>query len=343
MYDETNSNIATGRWIAIRPLGQGSFGTVTLVRNVDNGMYAAMKEVPITEATAVMREFSVMCSLPPHPHVVRILGAAARGKKARLFMEYCPNGALNDVLKANEPQPEPYVRSCVRQILDGLAFLHRHQVLHRDIKPANILIDSSGVLKIADFGISRQIDSVNTQTMGAGSPAYMSPEAVRGQLCTGSDLWAVGATMSEMLTGQLPWSHTDAFRAGREPLLLYIGTHPNDHPAIPTTATPEAQDFMRRVFDPDPKKRGTAADLLQHSFFTSYGPQTPLSQNPSSNGSHERSGPPRRGDVIDLDRVVDDTLRDDLCVSTGREYDLTVSTRGDDVTDTLQTDPGATF
>jgi serine/threonine protein kinase len=98
-----------------------------------------------------------------------------------------------------------------------------------------------------------------------------------------------------MLSGELPWSHHEAFRAGKEPLLLYIGTHPGEHPEIPKHASAEAQDLLRVLFRADPKARGTAAVALLHPFFAMEAPATPLSQAASMSASV--SGP---GDTVPL-------------------------------------------
>lgn len=256
------------RWEPLRPLGSGSYGRVMLMRHTITGQYAAVKEVPLGNSQGVMREFETLMALPPHEHVVRVLGVETHGGHARMFMEYCSNGSLLDMLRPGAALAEPLVRCYARQILEGLAFMHAHQLLHRDIKPANVLVDANGTLKIADFGLSRHIDSaVTTQSAQAGSPAYMSPEAVRGIIGVGSDLWAVGATMSHLLTGQLPWSHTEAFRAGREALLLHIGTTTTDHPLIPSHVSTAAQDLLGIFFSNPPSARGTAASALGHRFF----------------------------------------------------------------------------
>lgn len=259
------TSMGPGRWLALKALGHGTFGKVMLATNDTTGQYAAVKEMPVSNASTLAREFSLMSKLPHHRHVVNILGAEATERRARLFIEYCPNGTLLSRIP-KEGMAEPLVRTCVRQILEGLAFLHHHNILHRDIKPANVLIDADGTLKIADFGLSRHIDTLPAQTVQAGSPAYMSPESVLGHLCAGSDLWSVGATMVHMLTGRVPWSHIAPFRQGRDPLLFYIGSHPDEHPEIPGTASPEAQSFLALLFRRDAHLRGSAAVALLHPF-----------------------------------------------------------------------------
>jgi serine/threonine protein kinase len=304
------------KWLRIKSLGSGTFGVVYLGRNTRTGQVVAIKEMRIGRAAdECKKEFDLLRGLR-HPFVVQIFGvesvssngsfggadnsdmtasgdsdgaAAGSPGMTRLIMEYCPNGDLSDSIRKHGPCSEALLRSYARQILLGLSFLHSHNILHRDIKPANVLLDSNGRLKLTDFGMSRHMDTMRTHTALAGSPAYMSPEAVEGRYVVGTDLWAVGATLSQLATAETPWNHIcDRDLRNAHALLHYIARGPapmtasgdeiarglamNHHPVIPDWFSEEAQSFMKQLFEIDPVKRGTAADLLRHPFLVHGGP-----------------------------------------------------------------------
>lgn len=103
--------------------------------------------------------------------------------------------------------PENVVRSYTFQILDGLAYLHSHEVIHRDLKAANVLVDRNGVCKLADFGTAKSVHELNGQSNTlTGTLNWMAPEIIK-QLPYGrtADIWSFGCTVYEMATGHPPW------------------------------------------------------------------------------------------------------------------------------------------
>ena len=195
-------------------IGKGGAGSVYSGMNIVTGAPLAVKVVrtgtkSAAQSLSVEQESALMQQLR-HPNVVQGFGMQTDpDDQYRLFvlMEYLPMGSLNQVLERTGCLSEPAVRSYARQALAGLQYLHRNGVVHRDIKPSNMLLAADGTVKLADFGISGTMVGRGSVTMAlAGTPAYMSPEAIDGTYGVASDVWALGCSILELVTGRRPWA-----------------------------------------------------------------------------------------------------------------------------------------
>lgn len=268
---------AGDRYERLEYLGRGAFGVVHKGRHCRTGDLVAIKEMAAAQGGELKVEYDILVNLPRHPNIVKVLAFDVTKHHARLYLEWMAGGSLSDCIR-RYPPTEPLVKSYVRQMLSGLQFLHEHGIIHRDIKPRNMLIDHRGVLKLTDFGLSRHVASMRDRTRIGGTLAYLAPEGATGHFGPGSDIWAVGATMSEMLTRKVPWSHLDANICGDEaPFLFHLGTfrgQPGHHPTIPRderVLSIAGQRFMERLFAPFPQMRGTCAELLRDPWFSAEG------------------------------------------------------------------------
>jgi mitogen-activated protein kinase kinase kinase 5 len=147
-------------------LGKGAFGTVYAVINKDTKTEIAMKEVNIrpTEDTQQLRQEILLHQRWNDPHIVRYLGCDVTTAYFRIFMELVQGGSLATMLCTTGGLAENVVGEYARQILKGIVFLHRENVVHRDIKGGNILVDAlraDPVLKLADFGTSKRLARLN--------------------------------------------------------------------------------------------------------------------------------------------------------------------------------------
>jgi len=226
-------------------IGSGAFGSVYVALNVDTGELIAVKSVPIFPSSDgedskrmndLQTEINLMGKLD-HPNIVRYLGTSTDKQNFNILMEFVPGGSIASMLKNFGVFDEIVVSRYSQQILDGLHYLHSYRIVHRDIKGANILIDSSGVIKLADFGASKQVADLvyrgNGHVSLRGTPYWMAPEVsvlfdrpvprCRAFFCadvlsfssqvirqTGhgrqADIWSLGCTIVEMATGKPPWS-----------------------------------------------------------------------------------------------------------------------------------------
>lgn len=199
----------------LRRLGHGGMSEIWLAEQLALARPVAVKVVsPGLEAEqrlARFRQEAAIVARFDHPNVVGIIefGETADG---RLYfsMPYVPNGTL---AQAGLGGDSPRVREVLGQVLDALAYVHELGVVHRDVKPENVLFDQVGRARLADFGVSRSIESVSRHTKAGetfGSSLYMSPEQARGELPDGrSDLYSVGAIAYELLTGEPPFTGPD--------------------------------------------------------------------------------------------------------------------------------------
>jgi serine/threonine-protein kinase len=139
-----------------------------------------------------------------HHNIATIHDFKIEGDVACIVMEYVPN-SLDRELKTKGPMSPSRVAGLGIQICDALIYAHSKGFVHRDIKPHNILLSEDGTAKVTDFGIARATDLSSVSALG--TPLYMSPEQCRGQESpdTRSDIYSLGATLYEMLTGETPF------------------------------------------------------------------------------------------------------------------------------------------
>ncbi|KAF8654130.1 hypothetical protein AX16_003661 [Volvariella volvacea WC 439] len=268
-----------GKWIKGALIGAGSFGKVYLGMDASNGLLMAVKQVELASATgpnyerkksmlsALEREIELLKDLQ-HENIVQYLYSSIDDEYLNIFLEYVPGGSVTALLRNYGAFEEPLVRNFVRQILQGLSYLHERDIIHRDIKGANILVDNKGGVKISDFGISKKVDD-NSAPIGGnrmhrpslqGSVFWMAPEVVKQSVHTQkADIWSVGCLVVEMLTGEHPWAQLTQMQA-----IFKIGS--SEQPTIPSDISAEAQDFLQQTFRLDHTARPSAAELLRHSW-----------------------------------------------------------------------------
>jgi serine/threonine protein kinase len=207
-----------GDYEIVEILGAGGMGKVYKVRNVLSDRLEAMKVLlPNLEGDAelaqrFLREIKTQAALD-HPHIARLHTAQAWNNQLLMVMEYV-EGSTVEKLLSNGPIPIREAIAYASQVLDALGYAHERGVIHRDIKPANIMLTRQGAVKLMDFGIARmQTDRRLTQTgHTVGSLFYMSPEQIKGaQPDPRSDLYSLGITMYEMVTGRRPFEGTSDF------------------------------------------------------------------------------------------------------------------------------------
>ena len=143
-----------------------------------------------------------------HPGIVRLYGGGSVHGLVFVVMELVPGTELTRYTQASRLLPEALALDIAARLAEALAHAHREGMVHRDVKPANVMFDpATGSVKLADFGLARSVDAEATRSgVLLGSPAYMAPELLAGARADGgSDLYALGVLLFELLTGRLPF------------------------------------------------------------------------------------------------------------------------------------------
>ncbi|XP_035661118.1 mitogen-activated protein kinase kinase kinase 2-like isoform X3 [Branchiostoma floridae] len=267
---------APTNWRQGKLLGQGAFGQVYLCYDADTGRELALKQVHLDpknveaskqEVKALECEIQLLKNLQ-HERIVQYYGCIQDENRLCIFMEYMPGGSVKDQIRQYGALTENVTRKYTRQILEGILYLHSNMIVHRDIKGANILRDSSGNVKLGDFGASKRIQTICSATgmrTVTGTPYWMSPEVINGEgYGRKADIWSIGCTVVEMLTEKPPWFDYEPMAA-----IFKIATQPTI-PKLPAGVSDCAHDFLRIIFQKDHRQRASAQELLEHSFVFNY-------------------------------------------------------------------------
>ncbi|MDQ3038137.1 MAG: serine/threonine protein kinase, partial [Myxococcota bacterium] len=202
-----------GRYRIEGELGRGGMGVVHRARDVVLDRVVALKELPpALRSTAGLAErfrteARVLARLT-HPGIVQIFDLVEDDAGMWMAMELVPGGSLDERI-AGRPLPVADVLALGRRMAEAMAYAHAQGVVHRDFKPHNVLLTPDGDPKVTDFGLAKlaQGPALTQQGMVLGSPAYMSPEQASGREADArSDVYALGATFFEMVTGRPPFS-----------------------------------------------------------------------------------------------------------------------------------------
>ena len=262
-------------------LGQGMFGKCWLVADNSTGAQYAVKTVDMRKLDAYQRnqakaEVDILrasehnSSGAGHPNIVRYYNNWFRGDELCLLMEYCPNGNLEQYIDGCKtegmPIPEMEVSYKLWQLLSALDYCHNTMhVIHRDIKPANILLDRTGRVKLADFGISKQVqDMAMLAQTQAGTPMYMPPEMMRGmQYGPKVDIWMLGCVLYEIMAYKLPWCVGHEVRSWNE-LQRRVLSQPIDTAFLRKRGySSDVCKVAHCMLDRDEKARPNTQNLLQ--------------------------------------------------------------------------------
>ncbi|KYQ48730.1 Serine/threonine-protein kinase 17A [Trachymyrmex zeteki] len=203
-----------------------------------------------------------------------------------LVLELAPGGELQMILDRDEVPEERQVARLLKQILDGIAFLHSLNVAHLDIKPQNLVLTGEFPdcdVKLCDFGISRYISHGADIREILGTPDYVAPEVLNYEpISLATDMWSVGVLLYVLLTGCSPFGGDT-----KQETFCNISRCRLDFPDdLFEDVSEEARDLMRKLMVKDPNERLTVTECLQHPWFNMFEqPLAPLTTCPSSDDS----------------------------------------------------------
>jgi serine/threonine-protein kinase len=195
-----------GKYKILSPLGSGGFGTVYLAKDtwIDKQVAIKVPHRQNLDFGELLREPRLLASVN-HPNIVAITTAEKQDGVFFIVMEYVQGDTLENIIAREGLLDLAHTLDYTCQICNAVDHAHKQGVLHRDLRPANVLVSETGLAKVADFGTSRFLEIAAHGTTIIGSPPYMAPEQFQGKAVFASDLYSLGITMYQMLTGVLPY------------------------------------------------------------------------------------------------------------------------------------------
>lgn len=279
---DTLAKNSRGAWKKGQLLGKGAFGEVYEAIDVLTGGKMAVKMLRVTEKMnkdELLHEIEVMCTLQ-HPNIIHYFYCEdnTEARTINVFMEYAAGGTLQGLLNKKGKLDFKEFQNLLRDVVEGIAYIHANRYVHCDIKTANVLLNHESKGKIGDFGTAKQLKEGEELYEMQGSPLYMSPECMSaGELKEDgsggkigysypSDIWSLGCVVMEMATNKPPFSHVEI--NGPMGLMSYV-TGLTDIPDLAPLfdLPPSVIEFVSACLNPDPAKRPTAQSLLSFSIF----------------------------------------------------------------------------
>ncbi|XP_048412100.1 serine/threonine-protein kinase TAO3 isoform X2 [Stegostoma tigrinum] len=263
-------------FVDLHEIGHGSFGAVYFARNARTSEVVAVKKMSysgkqITEKWQdIIKEVKFLSQLK-HPNTIEYKGCYLKEHTAWMVMEYCL-GSTSDLLEVHKkPLQEVEIAAITHGALQGLVYLHSHNLIHRDIKAGNILLTEPGQVKLADFGSASIVCPANSFV---GTPYWMAPEVIlamdEGQYDGKVDVWSLGITSIELAERKPPLFNMNAMSA-----LYHIAQNES-----PTLQSNEWSQYFRNFVDyclqKIPQDRPTSLELLRHDFVRREHPQRVL-------------------------------------------------------------------
>lgn len=289
--------ILEGRYQIIEKIGEGGMGAVFLAEDLRLKRKVAIKRMQVMGKASDLEKFrkrfeseALEMASFQHPHIVNVHDFGHDEEEVYLVLEYMAGGSLSTQLKKRGNLPVHEAAALVYPLAEALNEIHQRGLVHRDVKPSNILFDQYGNPKLSDFGIVKMVAGDDAKTVtdsGAalGTPAYMAPELIAGNLSPSVDLYALGAVFYEMVTGQRPYQgRTPAetmsmqkYEPLPDPLLL------NPALSLPVVA------FLKRVLAKEPESRTPDMQVFANDLIKIYEAETG-SSSPLRMRNAQRSG-----------------------------------------------------
>ncbi|TFK83093.1 kinase-like protein [Polyporus arcularius HHB13444] len=319
-------------------LGKGSFATVMKALHREEGKWYAVKMIQANKlrrglssatingngkgaksndkASNFAREINILERLQ-HPNICQLKEVFFESYNINLILEWVPGGDLLDYILKRQGLPESEAQSLTYQICDALAYVHSQGIAHRDLKPENVLLtdDNPPVVKVADFGLAKVIDSMTMLRTLCGTPVYLAPEVVNQTEDNEGydqvvDSWSVGVIVFSMLTLSTPFGEEDTTTDVK---IRVRNRRVEWHLLRERCTNPVAEDFLRGLLEYDPRKRMSLADARLHPWLAEQHAAAPPAPAPAALPAHPAPADipahPRRTASLEPDHPTDASLR----------------------------------
>ncbi|XP_014215710.1 serine/threonine-protein kinase ICK-like [Copidosoma floridanum] len=303
------------RYVTLSQLGDGTFGSVVLGERIDTGEKVAIKRMKRKyyswEEAMNLREVKSLKKLS-HANVVKLKEVIRENDVLYFVFEYMKENLYQLMKDRDKLFPEPVIRNMIYQILQGLAFMHKHGFFHRDMKPENLLCMGPELIKIADFGLAREIRSRPPYTDYVSTRWYRAPEVLLHSTSYSSpiDMWAVGCIMAELYTfrplfpgkseideifkicsvigspDRTDWP--DGYRLAAAMNFRFPNFSRTSLAVLVPNASPEAVLLMEDMLQWNPAKRPTAQQALRYPYFHPMGSRLVNGKKIGVNNSGQR-------------------------------------------------------
>ncbi|XP_055324407.1 phosphorylase b kinase gamma catalytic chain, skeletal muscle/heart isoform isoform X3 [Sitodiplosis mosellana] len=262
-------------------LGRGISSTVRRCIEKETGREFAAKIIdvgaesgdasPSQMLEATRQEIAILRQVMGHPYIIELQDVFESDAFIFLVFELCRNGELFDYLTSVVTLSEKKTRYIMRQIFEGVDYIHSNSIVHRDLKPENILLDDNFNVKITDFGFAKVLDNNDKLFDLCGTPGYLAPETLKCSMWEKSpgyskevDIWACGVIMFTLLVGCPPFWHRKQMVMLRN---IMEGKYSFTSPEW-ADISEDPKDLIRKCLVVEPEKRITVKEALAHPFFT---------------------------------------------------------------------------
>ncbi|KAJ3682686.1 hypothetical protein LUZ60_012913 [Juncus effusus] len=280
-----------GDYMLGKEIGKGAFSVVWAGRHRFRGTEVAVKEIIMDKLTkklkdSLLSEVHILRRIN-HPNIISLYDSIEEPDRIYLILEYCRGGDLYMYIQRHGRVPEATAKHFMSQLASGLKILRDNSVVHRDLKPQNILLlssDESSVLKIADFGFAKVLQTHGMAETLCGSPLYMAPEVMQVQRYDAkADLWSIGVILFQLVTGHTPYNGANQIQ------LLQNILKSNELRFPPgVTLSTDCIDLCKKLLKRNPVERLTMEEFLNHQFLIDHNSDGSLSPaRPSGQSSHE--------------------------------------------------------
>ncbi len=276
-----------GKYRILSHLGSGGFGSVYLAEDtwIDKKVAIKVPHKQNLDFSDMLKEPRLLASMS-HPNIVTMLTAEKLDDVFFIVLEYVPGETLEHAIMREGALDVTRALDYTCQICNAVDHAHRAGILHRDLRPGNMLLSEAGMVKVTDFGTSSFLEIAAHGTTVIGSPPYMAPEQFHGKAVFASDLYSVGVTMYQMLTGELPYNTptpADIGKLMRGELVVA--------PRVKNSKIPKGiSDIILRALAPDLTARYQRASDLLNDLLAARQPvgrRTPSRRTAAGNGSEE--------------------------------------------------------